>query len=80
MANWNKLKIIKIATIPNNKFIIYIKCLRIMEIISNFILSNQFLIQIAKKVFTYYDFEFVLTEYNKKKIRSLTKKQENIYK
>lgn len=39
-----------------------------METMPNFALPNQFLVRLAKKVPTHYDFDLVLTNYYKKRM------------
>lgn len=70
MANRSRLKAAKIVTIPNNEFLIHIKCLGIMEATPTFTLSNQFLVWIAKKVLAHYDLDLVLTEYYKERLEA----------
>ena len=69
--NWSKLA--KIATIPNNEFVIAIECLRIMEATSTFTLPNQFSVWVGKKIFAQSDLDLVLTEYYKKRLESRLK-------
>lgn len=56
----------KIIIIFNNKFVICIEYVGIIELKLTFILSNQFLVWIAIKIFVYYDLNLVLTKYYKK--------------
>lgn len=63
----------KIATISNNKFVICIKYLGIMEVISTFTLPNQFFVQVAKKVLTHCDLNLILIKYYEKRLEAQLK-------
>lgn len=73
LTNRNWLKIAKIASISNNKFVIAIKCFEIMETILIFTLLNQFLVWMTKKNFLQFDLNLILTEYYKKRLKSQLK-------
>lgn len=60
VTNWNKYKDAKFATIFNNKFVISIKYLGMIELIPIFALPNQLLIRVIKNVFAYYNHNLVL--------------------
>ena len=53
VTNHSRPKIGNIATISNNKFIISSEGFKMMEIMPNFALPNQFFVWVAKKVFAY---------------------------
>ena len=76
MANWSRLNIAKIATIPNNEFVISIEYSGIMEATPTFALPNQFLVWVAKKVLAKCDLDLVLTEYYKERLESRLKNRE----
>ena len=76
VANRSRPKNGKIATIPNNKFVIFIEFLEMMEAIPTFALPHQFLVWVARKVLAQCDLNLVLTEYYKERLESQLKNRE----
>ena len=76
VANRNRPKVAKIATIPNDEFVISIEYSGIMEATPTFALSNQFLVWVAKMVLAKCDIDLVLTEYYKERLESRLKIRE----
>lgn len=66
--------------IPNNKFVIVIKYLKIMETASSFALPNQFLVYKAKKILVQCDLDIVLIEHYEQSLESWQKNREIIEK
>lgn len=68
-ANWSRPKVVKNATIPNNKLVIAMECLRMMEAKLTFALPNQFLVWVAKRflrnrTLTYYLLNIIKRDWN----------------
>ena len=76
LANRYQPKVAKNATIPNNKFVISMECLRIMEATPTFALPNQFLVWVAKKVLVQSDLDLVLTDYYEERLESRLENRE----
>ena len=70
VANRNRPKAVKIATISNIKFVIRIESLGIMEATPTFTLPNQFLVWVTKKVLAHCDLNLLQTEYHKERLEA----------
>lgn len=76
VTNRNRPKVAKIATIPNDEFVISIEYSGIMKATPTFALPNQFLVWVAKKVLAKCDMDLVLTEYYEERLESQLKIRE----
>ena len=72
----NRPKVAKIATIPNDKFVIWIEYSGRMDETPTFPLPNQFLVWVARKFLDRSDLDLLLTEYYKERLESQLKNRE----